>query len=414
MAPSVARLGARGSFAGSSDRSAVAGRRSSPRRRSRSPSAPGPTRARMTFLLGHRSSPSLHGARSRASAAASARRAPRGGWPTPRRTSSTACCRARRIASGCSPCPSRCGSGLRAILRGRAGSATSPSARSAPGNAAIARAARPPRAADRARSRSCSGSGAWSTSTCTSTCVVPDGVFVDDDAPASRSRSIRCRPAPTCSRSSIASCAGSRAGSPTRRATIDAEAHRRARTGPGRGGGDVALAARRQTDRARCRAAARRGARASRLHAGVVIADHDREALERLCRYGARPAFAHDRLAWTADGRIAYRLKRPWPDGRTELVLPPVAFLRRLCGIIPPPRRHLVRYAGVFGPASQRRAQLRALVPAPWRRATARPRRRRAARRGPAGSRGPSCCAGCSPPTCCRARAVAVAAWSPS
>jgi len=32
------------------------------------------------------------------------------------------------------------------------------------------------------------------------------------------------------------------------------------------------------------------------LHAGVVIADHDREALERLARYGARPAFAHDRL----------------------------------------------------------------------------------------------------------------------
>jgi hypothetical protein len=41
-----------------------------------------------------------------------------------------------------------------------------------------------------------------------------------------------------------------------------------------------------------------------------------------------------------------------------------MAFLRRLCGIIPPPRRHLVRYAGVFGPACQRRAQLRALVPA--------------------------------------------------
>jgi len=45
-----------------------------------------------------------------------------------------------------------------------------------------------------------------------------------------------------------------------------------------------------------------------------------------------------------------------------ELVLPPVAFLRRLCGIIPPPRRHLVRYAGVFGPASKARAKLLALV----------------------------------------------------
>jgi hypothetical protein len=51
------------------------------------------------------------------------------------------------------------------------------------------------------------------------------------------------------------------------------------------------------------------------LHAGVVIADHDREALERLARYGARPALAHDRLTWTSDGRISYKLKRPWPDG---------------------------------------------------------------------------------------------------
>ncbi len=94
-----------------------------------------------------------------------------------------------------------------------------------------------------------------------------------------------------------------------------------------------------------------------------MIADHDRDALERLCRYGARPAFAQDQLAWTADGRISYKLKRPWPDGRTHLVLEPVAFLRRLVGIIPPPRRLLVRYAGVFGPASKHRAKLRALVP---------------------------------------------------
>lgn len=64
------------------------------------------------------------------------------------------------------------------------------------------------------------------------------------------------------------------------------------------------------------------------LHAGVVVPDYDRAGLERLCRSGARPAFAHDRLAWTADGRISYRLKRPWPDGRTHLVLEPVAFMR--------------------------------------------------------------------------------------
>lgn len=65
---------------------------------------------------------------------------------------------------------------------------------------------------------------------------------------------------------------------------------------------------------------------------GTGPAAHDRAALERLCRYGARPAFAQERLAWTADGRIAYKLKRPWPDGCTHLVMEPVAFLRRLVG----------------------------------------------------------------------------------
>jgi len=68
-------------------------------------------------------------------------------------------------------------------------------------------------------------------------------------------------------------------------------------------------------------------------------------------------------LAWT-DGRIAYRLKRPWPDGRTELVMPPVAFLRRLSGIIPFLRgafgdiqRHL--RTGPQGPREAARARAR-------------------------------------------------------
>ena len=52
----------------------------------------------------------------------------------------------------------------------------------------------------------------------------------------------------------------------------------------------------------------------------------------RRLRRGPRPAFAQDRLAWTDDGGISYKLKRPWPDGRTPLVLPPVAFLRRTLG----------------------------------------------------------------------------------
>jgi hypothetical protein len=52
-----------------------------------------------------------------------------------------------------------------------------------------------------------------------------------------------------------------------------------------------------------------------------VVASHDRDGLERLCRYGARPPFAHRRLRLTASGQVAYRLRRPWFTGQAEFVL---------------------------------------------------------------------------------------------
>lgn len=46
---------------------------------------------------------------------------------------------------------------------------------------------------------------------------------------------------------------------------------------------------------------------------------NDRLGLERLCRYGARGALALTRLSRAQDGRIAWRMKRPLPDGTTHL-----------------------------------------------------------------------------------------------
>jgi Putative transposase len=90
------------------------------------------------------------------------------------------------------------------------------------------------------------------------------------------------------------------------------------------------------------------------LHAGVAVAAEDRVGLERLCRYGLRPSFALERLSLLDDGRVRYRLKRPWPrpGGVTELVLDPVDFLARLTALIPAPRVNMCRYHGVFAPAS--------------------------------------------------------------
>jgi len=86
------------------------------------------------------------------------------------------------------------------------------------------------------------------------------------------------------------------------------------------------------------------------LHAGVHLHANDREGLEKLCGYGARPPFALERLSVLPDGRVCYRLKRPIADGRTELLLAPTEFLRKLASLILPPRHHLVRFHGVFAP----------------------------------------------------------------
>ncbi|MBW2735674.1 MAG: transposase, partial [Deltaproteobacteria bacterium] len=67
----------------------------------------------------------------------------------------------------------------------------------------------------------------------------------------------------------------------------------------------------------------------ARLFERGLLAD-DRHGLERLLRYILRPAFSQERLSLTTDGRVRYKLRRPWPNGATHLEMEPVAFLRRL------------------------------------------------------------------------------------
>jgi hypothetical protein len=94
------------------------------------------------------------------------------------------------------------------------------------------------------------------------------------------------------------------------------------------------------------------------LHAAAHLHANDREGLAHLCGYGARPPFSQERLSKLPDGRLAYRLKRPLGDGRQRLLLKPTELLRRLATLVPPPRAHLVRYHGVFAPASRWRKQV--------------------------------------------------------
>jgi hypothetical protein len=92
------------------------------------------------------------------------------------------------------------------------------------------------------------------------------------------------------------------------------------------------------------------------LHAGLDIQPHQREKLERLCRYVSRPPMAVERLALTSSGQVRYQLKTPFRDGTTHIVLEPLDLMARLAALVPPPRMHLTRFHGVFAPHSQLRA----------------------------------------------------------
>jgi len=94
------------------------------------------------------------------------------------------------------------------------------------------------------------------------------------------------------------------------------------------------------------------------VHANVAVPARDRRRLERLCRYGARPPIATERLSRLEDGRLLYRLKHRWRDGTTHVVFTPQELVEKLAALVPPPRFHLVRYHGVLGPCASERDRI--------------------------------------------------------
>jgi len=84
------------------------------------------------------------------------------------------------------------------------------------------------------------------------------------------------------------------------------------------------------------------------LHAGVYVPSWARRQLEQLCTYIARPPVSDDRLTLLDDGHIALRLKKPFADGTTHFVYPPLEFLGRLAALVPPPYKNERLYYGVL------------------------------------------------------------------
>lgn len=92
------------------------------------------------------------------------------------------------------------------------------------------------------------------------------------------------------------------------------------------------------------------------LHAGVMAEAHQRDVLERLCRYISRPAVSEKQLALTSNGKVRYELKTPYRDGTTHVFFDPLDFMARLAALVPKPRVNLTRFHGIFAPNSKPRA----------------------------------------------------------
>jgi hypothetical protein len=94
------------------------------------------------------------------------------------------------------------------------------------------------------------------------------------------------------------------------------------------------------------------------LHANTFSQATERHKLRKLISYVSRPPLAHARIRERENGDIVYKLKNPFHDGTTHVIFTPLEFIEKLAALVPKPRSHLTRYAGVFS----RHSKLRPLV----------------------------------------------------
>ena len=94
------------------------------------------------------------------------------------------------------------------------------------------------------------------------------------------------------------------------------------------------------------------------VHAATAIKAHERDRLERLVRYMARPAISDERVTIADNNNIRLRLKTAWKDGTESLLFTPSEFIEKLIALVPIPRFHLTRYYGVLASRSPHRRVL--------------------------------------------------------
>jgi hypothetical protein len=94
----------------------------------------------------------------------------------------------------------------------------------------------------------------------------------------------------------------------------------------------------------------------------VHCAAEDRNGIEQLARYITRPAIANERLSINRDGNVILKLKTPWRNGTTHIVLTPMEFMQRLAALAPGRRLHPIRFHRVLAPNTKLRSKV---VPTP-------------------------------------------------
>ena len=93
------------------------------------------------------------------------------------------------------------------------------------------------------------------------------------------------------------------------------------------------------------------------LNASVRTPAWDREGLERLIRYCARPPFKSENLHWNGPWLI-YRFPKPTHKGQTFIQYETLEFIDKIAAFIPYPRAHRRHYHGVFAPHSPLRSKV--------------------------------------------------------
>ncbi|MDW3816074.1 transposase [Klebsiella pneumoniae] len=85
---------------------------------------------------------------------------------------------------------------------------------------------------------------------------------------------------------------------------------------------------------------------------------HQRDKLERFCRYINRPCGFSKTSGINRQWAGALRAQNSVCNGTTHVIFEPLDFIAKLAALVPKPRVNLARFHGVFAPNSKHRVQV--------------------------------------------------------